>query len=438
MIEDAARRRILVLDGAMGSLIQARLKASGTAFKGCNDELCLTEPELIKAIHEEYLEAGADIIETCSFNATPVSLAGYGLASRACDISRAAAALARSAADRYSTPEKPRFVAGSMGPTAKSAGIAPDPDNPAVRAIGWDELEAAYYENARGLLDGGADLLLVETIIDTLSAKAAAAALFRLFEERGREWPVMFSATVNEGGRLLSGQNAEDFCRAMEHARPLSLGFNCSFGAVKLLPHVRTLAGTAPSLVSMYPNAGFPGKEGAYSETPQTMAAAMEEGMKEGLINIVGGCCGSTPAHIAAIAETAARYQPREPRPAAAASVSAFAASMSGPPAEALGRLIGDGDFEGAAELLLEEEHDCITVDVDSAGDPEKVTALVRTALFFPELLRKTLVFRGQYWERIEAALKCTPGRAFVLYTGTECDKRELERRTRRYGALPL
>jgi 5-methyltetrahydrofolate--homocysteine methyltransferase len=442
MIEDAARRRILVLDGAMGSLIQARLKTSGTVFTGCNDELCLSKPELIGAIHDEYLEAGADIIETCSFNATSVSLAPYGLASRAYDISRAAAALARSAADRYHTPEKPRFVAGSMGPTAKSAGISSDLNNPAARAIGWDELEAAYYENARGLLDGGVDLLVIETIIDTLSAKAAAAALFRLFEEKGREWPVMFSATVNEAGRLLSGQDAAGFCAALEHVKPFSLGFNCSFGAEKLLPHVRALAGIAPCCISVYPNAGFPDKAGTYSETPRAMAAALEESMKEGLVNIVGGCCGSTPAHIAAIAETAARYKPRSPAANVSFSPSmpnSMPNSMSPLDTETLRRFLEDGDFDGAVELFLEEKNDWIIVDVDDAvPDAEKLSVLVRTALFFPDLLRKTFVFRSQRRELIEAALKCMPGKALVQYTGTECDEQELKRMTRRYGALSL
>ncbi|MDR2185370.1 MAG: homocysteine S-methyltransferase family protein, partial [Treponema sp.] len=326
-----ASERILILDGAMGSVIRSfnlgeadfrgsRFADHKRSLAGCNDLLCLTKPELISGIHEAYLQAGADIIETCSFNATSVSLADYGIGDLAYEISAAAARLARKAADAFSGPARPRFVAGSMGPTSKSAGIPQDISDPAKRGVSWDELTAAYYDNARGLLDGGADMLLLETIFDTLNAKAAIFAITRLAEERrsvhggGEEIPVMISATVSAGGRLLTGQTLEDFCSSVSHVKPWSVGLNCSFGAELLKPHIRTLASFVPCLVSAYPNAGMPDKNGEYAETPESMAAVLAGYMGEGLVNIVGGCCGSRPEHIAAIAAAAKNFSPRPVR----------------------------------------------------------------------------------------------------------------------------
>jgi 5-methyltetrahydrofolate--homocysteine methyltransferase len=337
-----AARRIIVLDGAMGSLIQGfRLTEGdfrGRCFAdhpvnllGCNDLLCLTRPDLIRGIHRDYLEAGADITKTCSFNATAVSLADFGLEGLAYEISRAAAALAREEADRFASPQWPRFVAGSMGPTAKSGSLSSGIDDPEKRAIGWDELRAAYYDNARGLLDGGADLFLVETIFDTLNAKAAISAIIRLLDERGLDLPVMLSATVASagGGRILSGQTLEAFCVSVAHAGrdqagPWSLGLNCSFGADALKQNAAELGAVSRRLggswlISTHPNAGLPNQLGGYDESPESMAAKMEDYFKEGLLNIAGGCCGTSPAHIAAIAELAGRYPPR-PLPKARAS----------------------------------------------------------------------------------------------------------------------
>ncbi|MDR1898915.1 MAG: homocysteine S-methyltransferase family protein, partial [Treponema sp.] len=309
-----ASDRLLILDGAMGSMIQglhlgegdfrgSRFASHPTPLLGCNDLLCLTRPEAIRGIHEAYLEAGADIIETCSFNSTALSLGDFGIGELAYEISAAAARLARLAADAFSTPDKRRFVAGSIGPTAKSASISPDIDDPEKRSVYWDELEAAYYDNARGLLDGGADILLIETVFDTLNAKAAIFAAKRLMEERSIEVPLWISATVNDSaGRLLSGQTIEAFCVSVLHAEPWALGLNCSFGAEKLLAHIRNLAGFVPCLVSAHPNAGMPNEEGRYDESPETMAGLIEAYLRPGLVNIIGGCCGTTPAHIAAIA----------------------------------------------------------------------------------------------------------------------------------------
>jgi len=323
-LNSIAEKRILILDGAMGSLIQVlnldEKNFRGETFadhpvplEGCNDLLCLTRPGAIAAIHDTYLEAGADIIETCSFNSTSISLSDYGLGDMAYKISAAAAEAARKSADKFSSAEKPRFVAGSIGPTAKGASLYPDINDPGKRSIVWDELEAAYYDNARGLLDGGADLLLVETVFDTLNAKAALFAINRLLEERRIDVPVMISAAVSgEAGRLLSGQTLEAFCISVLHAKPWSIGLNCSFSAQHLLPHIRLLAETLPCFVSAYPNAGLPNQFGRYEETPEIMSANIEAYFEEGLVNIIGGCCGSTPAHIAAIAEKANDHEPRK------------------------------------------------------------------------------------------------------------------------------
>ena len=328
-LDRIASRRILVLDGAMGTMVKSYRLPSGEALsesdfrgnrfvnhpvnlKGCNDVLCLTKPEVIDSIHEAYLEAGADIIETCSFNSSSISLLGYGIADLAWEISVAAAGIARKAADRFSTADKPRFVAGSIGPTSKSGSMSPSIDDPGKRAVIWDELEAAFYDNARGLLDGGADILLIETVFDTLNAKAAIAAVKRLEAERQLTVPLMISATVSDAsGRVLSGQTMEAFCASVIHAKPWSIGLNCSFGAEKLIAPIRRLAEIAPCLVSAHPNAGLPNQLGLYDETPETMCCHIEEYTKGGFANILGGCCGSTPAHIAAIARAVKAYKPR-------------------------------------------------------------------------------------------------------------------------------
>jgi len=318
-----AEKRFLILDGAMGSVIQS-LNLGEKDFRGekfadhpaplggCNDLLCLTKPEVIASIHDSYLQAGADIIETCSFNSTSISLSGYGLDNIAYDISAAAAKIACKSADKFSANGSPRFVAGSIGPTAKGASIYSDINNPAKRDICWDELEAAYYDNARGLLDGGADILLVETIFDTVNAKAALFAISRLLKERDIDTPIMISAAVSgESGRLLSGQTIEAFCNSVLHVKPWSIGLNCSLNSQKLMPFVRKLSEIAPCLVSAYPNAGLPNRFGCYEETPEIFSANIESYLKEGLVNIIGSCCGSSPSHTAEIAKKAALYKPR-------------------------------------------------------------------------------------------------------------------------------
>ena len=317
-------QRILILDGAMGTMIQryglneqdfrgSLFPDSAVELKGNNDLLCLTAPHLIDEIHRAYLEAGADIIETNSFNANAISMADYRLESQVKEINRAAARLARKAADDYSTPDKPRFVAGSIGPTNKSCSMSPDMENPALRNLDFDTLATAYREQITALIEGGVDLLLIETIFDTLNAKAALFAAQESMKATGREIPVMLSVTVTESGRTLSGQTLEAFLTAVSHAEILSVGLNCSFGAREMKPYLRRLASLSPYYISAYPNAGLPNRLGEYDETPASMAAQIKEFIDEGLVNIVGGCCGTTPEHIARYREITQNASPRRP-----------------------------------------------------------------------------------------------------------------------------
>ncbi len=318
--------RIVVLDGAMGTMIQ-RYKLSeadyrGTRFadhptdlKGNNELLQLTRPEVITEIHEQYLAAGADLIETNTFGATCVAQADYGLAPLAREMNVAAAALARAACDKFSTPDKPRFVAGALGPTPKTASISPDVNDPAARNVTFEELRAAYREQAEGLLEGGCDLFLVETIFDTLNAKAAIFALDELMEETGERLPVVISGTVTDAsGRILSGQTVGAFWHSVRHARPLAIGLNCALGAALMRPYIEELAKIAgDTFVSCYPNAGLPNpmSETGFDETPEVTGRLVEDFARAGFLNIAGGCCGTTPAHIAEIAKRVGGYRPR-------------------------------------------------------------------------------------------------------------------------------
>ncbi len=324
---EAAARRILLLDGALGTEIQAlsleEADFRGQAFadhaqelKGNNDLLSLTRPDAIAGIHRAYFEAGADIATTNSFNATRISQADYGLEHLVYDLNRQAASLARGVAETVSseTPEKPRFVAGVLGPTSSTASISPDVADPAYRAVTYDLLVETYDEAARGLLDGGADLLLVETVFDSLNARAALFALDALFEERGARVPIMISGTITDlSGRTLSGQTPEAFWISMQHARPFAIGLNCALGPEQLRGHVGELARVADTLVSAHPNAGLPNAFGGYDLTPEEMAGHLGAWARDGLVNILGGCCGTTPAHIAALVEAVAGVSPRLP-----------------------------------------------------------------------------------------------------------------------------
>jgi len=320
------KQRLVILDGAMGTMIQ-QLKLSEAQFrgerfadfgrdvKGNNELLSLTRPDVIQAVHEKYLAAGTDLIETNTFGATRIAQADYGMEGLAREMNVASARLARAACDKYSTPDRPRFVAGALGPTPKTASISPDVNDPAARNVSFDELQAAYREQAEGLLEGGCDLFLVETIFDTLNAKAALFALDELMEATGERLPVVISGTVTDAsGRILSGQTVGAFWHSVRHAKPLAVGLNCALGAALMRPYIEELAKVAgDTFISCYPNAGLPNpmSETGFDETPDVTAGLMEGFAQAGFLNIAGGCCGTTPEHIAQIAQRVGRYQPR-------------------------------------------------------------------------------------------------------------------------------
>jgi 5-methyltetrahydrofolate--homocysteine methyltransferase len=324
-IENILKERIMVLDGAMGTMIQRHVLEEedfrGTRFKdhkyllkGNNDLLSITRPDIIKDIHRQYFEAGADIAETNTFSSTTIAQADYHLESIAYELNVQSAKIAKEVADEFTkkNPDKPRFVAGAMGPTNRTLSLSPDVNNPGYRAITFDQLKEAYKEQAKGLIDGGADLLLVETIFDTLNAKACLFAIQELFEEIGKELPIMVSGTITDAsGRTLSGQTTDAFLISVSHVPLLSVGLNCALGAKQLRPYLQILNEQAPFFVSAYPNAGLPNEFGHYDQSPDEMAAQIKEFLEEGLVNIVGGCCGTTPDHIKKIAEVASRFKPR-------------------------------------------------------------------------------------------------------------------------------
>ena len=324
-IREILRQRILVLDGAMGTMIQ-RYKLEEEDFrgekfrnhthplKGNNDLLSITRPDVIREIHRQYLEVGADILETNTFSSNFIAQADYDLQNACYDLNFHSAKLAREVADEFTArdPSKPRFVAGAMGPTNTVASMSPDVNNPGYRAITFDELVRAFHEQAKGLLDGGVDVFLIETITDTLNAKAALFAIQDLFEETGKNIPIMISGTITDAsGRTLSGQTTEAFLVSLSHVPLLSIGLNCALGASALRPYLQVLNQQAPFFVSAYPNAGLPNEFGQYDQTPEEMAEQVEEYLKEGLVNILGGCCGTTPEHIKAIVDLAGKYKPR-------------------------------------------------------------------------------------------------------------------------------
>ncbi len=326
LLNEALKSRILVLDGAMGTMVQALkfeeadfrgelFKDKNNEIKGNNDILAMTQPEAIYGIHKEYLEAGADIVETNSFNATSISQADYQMEDVIYDLNFACAKVARRAADEYSllTPEKPRFVAGVLGPTSRTASLSPDVNDPSFRNVDFDELVNSYKEAANGLIDGGSDIILIETIFDTLNAKAAIFAVEEVFEEKEVSLPIMISGTITDAsGRTLSGQTPEAFWYSVRHAKPISVGFNCALGAQDLRQHIVSLSKVADTFVSAHPNAGLPNEMGEYDETPEEMTAHIREWAQSGLLNIVGGCCGTTPAHIKAISDAVSDITPRE------------------------------------------------------------------------------------------------------------------------------
>ncbi len=325
-IKQELEKRILVLDGAMGTMLQQynfseedfrgeRFKDFPISLKGNNDLLSITQPKALKEIHAKYLEAGADIIETNTFSGTTIAMADYQMEDLVYELNFESAKIAKEVADEFTAkePHKPRFVAGSLGPTNKTASMSPDVNDPGFRAVTFDELRIAYKLQTEALIDGGVDVLLVETVFDTLNAKAALFAIEEVKEDKGIDIPIMLSGTITDAsGRTLSGQTAEAFLISTSHIPLLSIGFNCALGANLLQPHLEAIASKTDFAISAHPNAGLPNAFGEYDETPEEMAEQVEEYLKKNLINIIGGCCGTTPEHIKAIAELAAKYKPRQ------------------------------------------------------------------------------------------------------------------------------
>ncbi len=474
-IEECLLERILVLDGGLGTMVQGfslaeedyrgeRFAAWKVPLKGCNDLLTLTRPEVIRSIHEAYLKAGADIITTDSFNANAVSLADYDLQEYAYEMNRAAASLARAVADEYTrmNPGKPRFVAGSVGPTNRTASMSADVNNPAAREVTFDQLVEAYRDQMRGLLDGGADILLCETIFDTLNAKAAIFAVKSEEVHRGVRIPLMISGTLADAsGRTLSGQVVEAFYASIAHARPLTVGFNCAFGARQLRPYLERLAAVAECGMSAHPNAGLPNVMGGYDETPQMFADDVEQYFKEGLVNIVGGCCGTTPAHIALVSQVAKKYAPR-PRPEIRHETvlsgleplrispeSNFVnvgerANVAG--SAKFARLIREEKYEEAVAVAREQvEAGAQVVDVCmDDGMIDGVAAMTRflnLAMSEPELARVPFMIDSSKWEVLEAGLKCVQGKSIVNSISLKEGEEEFLRRARlvrAYGAAAV
>ncbi|MBO0676324.1 methionine synthase [Mycolicibacterium sp. S2-37] len=466
----ALRQRILVIDGAMGTAIQRdrpdeagyrgdRFTEWPTALQGNNDLLNLTQPQIIEGIHREYLEAGADILETNTFNANAISLSDYDMADLAYELNYAGAALARKAADEYSTPDKPRYVAGAMGPTTRTASISPDVNDPGARNVSYDELVAAYLEAANGLVDGGADLLVIETIFDSLNAKAAVFAVETLFEERGRRWPLIISGTITDAsGRTLSGQVTEAFWNAIRHARPLAVGLNCALGAPEMRPYIAEMARIADTFVSCYPNAGLPNAFGEYDEDPEQQAGYIAEFAQARLVNLVGGCCGTAPPHIAEIAKVVEGKPPRElPEIPVATRLSGLEplnitddslfvnigerTNITG--SARFRNLIKAEDYDTALSVALQQvEVGAQVIDInmdegmiDGVAAMDRFTKLIAAE---PDISRVPVMIDSSKWEVIEAGLKNVQGKPIVnsisMKEGEEKFIREA-RLCRKYGA---
>ncbi|MCC6747003.1 MAG: methionine synthase [Deltaproteobacteria bacterium] len=471
-LETLLRHRIVVLDGAMGTMIQrCGLDESayrGPAFadhprdlKGCNDLLCLTQPEVIEKIHRQFLEAGADIVETNTFNAQAISLADYGLEAQAYPINRAAAELARRAAATVSkaTPERPRFVAGSLGPTTRSASLSPDVNDPAARSVTFDQLVRAYHEQVRGLIDGGVDLLLPETTFDTLNLKAALFAIQRFFDEGGRRVPVLASLTITDAsGRVLSGQTLEACWISIRHAPLFAVGLNCALGASQMRAHVEELSALAPIYLACYPNAGLPNELGGYDESPAEMAAVLREYAREGWLNLAGGCCGTTPEHIRAIADAVAGLPPRlPPPPRRFTELSGLEPLVVRPDSNLVmvgertnvagsrkfAKLVLAGDFEGALAIARDQVAGGANVlDVNMDEGMLDSVAAMRTFLNLvgsePEVARLPIMIDSSKFEVLEAGLQCLQGKGVVnsisLKEGEETFRAHA-RLVHRYGA---
>lgn len=470
---DLLKKRILILDGAMGTMVQryqldeAAYRGSRFAnhprdLKGAGDVLALTRPEVLEEIHRQYLEAGADIIETNTFNAQKISFADYALEPYVYEINVAAAKLARRAVDAYDTKERPRFVAGAMGPTNRTASLSPDVNNPAFRAVTFNDLVDAYHEQARGLVDGGVDILLVETIFDTLNAKAALFAIEKLFDATGKRLPVMISVTITDAsGRTLSGQTVEAFWNSVSHANAISVGINCALGAKEMRPHIEELARVAPIYISCYPNAGLPNALGEYDETPQSMSALLRDFAENNWLNIVGGCCGTTPDHVRAIANVVRDLAPRVPqpvekhlrlsglepltvRPDSNFIMVGERTNITGSPKFA--EFVKGGNLEAAvaiAKQQIDGGANILDVNMDEGLlDSEKVmTQFLHLVASEPDVARVPMMIDSSKWTVLEAGLQCTQGKSVVnsisLKEGEEKFREQAEL-IRRYGAAVI
>jgi len=475
LLRDALRQRILFLDGAMGTMIQTyRLEEKdyrGERFadwphdlKGNNDLLSLTRPEIIGAIHRAYLEAGSDILETNTFNATRIAMADYGMEALAYEINVASARLARQVADEIEakTPHKPRFVAGVLGPTNRTASISPDVNDPAYRNVLFTDLADAYYESARGLVDGGADILLIETIFDTLNAKAAIFAVEQFFEDKGYTMPVMISGTITDAsGRTLSGQTTEAFWNSLRHVRPVSFGLNCALGAKQLRQYVEELSRITDTGVSAHPNAGLPNEFGQYDESPAAMAKEIADWAANGFLNIIGGCCGTTPAHIKAIHDAVEHYPPRaipliapqcrlaglEPFNIGAESLFVNIGERTNVTGSALfRRLIREQQYEQALAVARQQvENGAQVIDINmDEGMLDSRSVMVRFLNLIasePDIARVPIMLDSSKWEILEAGLQCIQGKGIVnsisMKEGEESFLRHA-RLVRRYGAAVI
>lgn len=469
-LTETLRRRIMVIDGAMGTAIQRdrpdeagyrgeRFKDWPSPVQGNNDLLNLTQPQIIEGIHREYLEAGADILETNTFNANAVSLSDYDMAELGYELNYAGAALARAACDEFSTPEKPRYVAGALGPTTRTASISPDVNDPGARNVSYDQLVAAYLEAANGLVDGGADIIIVETIFDTLNAKAAVFAIETLFEDRGRRWPVIISGTITDAsGRTLSGQVTEAFWNSIRHAKPIAVGLNCALGAPEMRPYIAEMARIADTFVSCYPNAGLPNAFGEYDESPKRQAGYVADFAEGGLVNLVGGCCGTAPAHIAEIAKVVEGVPPRkvpeievatrlaglEPLNITEDSLFVNIGERTNITGSARFRnLIKAEDYDTALSVALQQvEVGAQVIDInmdegmiDGVAAMDRFTKLIAAE---PDISRVPVMIDSSKFEVIEAGLKNVQGKPIVnsisMKEGEEKFVREA-RLCRKYGA---
>ena len=471
-LNDALQERILLLDGGFGTMVQRyglseadyrgeRFRELPGQLRGCNDLLNLTRPDIIREIHTRYLQAGADLITTNSFNANAISLTDYGISDLAREIARAAASIARAAADEYTqrNPSKPRFVAGSMGPTNRTASMSADVSDPAAREVTFSQLAEAYGEQARGLVEGGADVLLIETVFDTLNAKAALYAVDRLGEELGRQLPVMVSGTLADAsGRTLSGQTVEAFWVSVSHARLLSVGLNCAYGARQMLPYLERLAAVAEVRVSAHPNAGLPNVMGGYDETPEMFAADVEEYLRRGLLNIVGGCCGTTPEHIFELSKIVGRYAPRPlPAPCHETVLSGLEPLRIVPEANFINvgertnvagsarfaRLIREHNYEEAlsvARAQVEAGAQIVDVCMDDGliDGVEAMRTFLNLMASEPEIARVPTMIDSSKWEVLRTGLEVTQGKSVVNSISLKEGEESFLRRAReihRYGA---